>query len=527
MGALKAQGNIDKVSSFGEKAGYLIGWMDRRVCLSIFHAAEIKVAETQGFEIGSEENAKLAAKIADETIYTTQAMDSMAEKSALQRDTSEIAKLFSMFTSDTVKNLSHLYGNVMKYVAHKERAKTDKSYEAELKKDAAEMKRSIRTLAVTGVMLGLITQAFKYIYGTEEEEPEEKAKDFALDIFGSTFNVLPVVSDVVDKLVFDYDLSLNVLDVANDTLEALRQGFSTAGKAMSGEYVSAEDGTKVASDILRSALANVGLPVSPAEKTVMAVVRRLSPRAGYTWDDWSNNMSYTADLKAAVANGDERLSEHVLGRLYRDQMTGDYSAEELEEVVRLYGAGYTGVLPQRIGEEVNGVKLDRAQRKRFSAIYAEASDKVTAMIRSDAFYALSDEQRAKAIKNLYAFYYSRAASEVTGKEWTNAQAYAQLISDPTVLFVAQAYKSGLEAIKNADGKEVTVKQQFVDYAQNLGLSDEAYTVIAYANGVRDKQTRADILKYINSLALSEEMKRLIAERLGFVIKNGAVSEDDA
>jgi alkanesulfonate monooxygenase SsuD/methylene tetrahydromethanopterin reductase-like flavin-dependent oxidoreductase (luciferase family) len=525
MGALKAQGNIDKVNSFGEKAGYLIGWMDRRVCLSIFHAAEIKVAETQGFEIGSEENAKRAAKIADETIYTTQAMDSMAEKSALQRDTSEIAKLFSMFTSDTVKNLSHLYGNVMKYVAHKERAKTDASYEAELKKDAAEMKRSIRTLAVTGVMLGLITQAFKYIYGTEEED-EKKAADFALDIFGSTFNVLPVVSDVIDKLVFDYDLSLNVLDVANDTLEALREGFSTAGKAMRGEYVSAEDGTKVAADIIRSALSNAGLPVSPAEKTVMAVVRRLSPRAGYTWDDWSNNMSYTADLKAAVAKGDERLSEHVLGRLYRDQMTGDYSAEELEEVVRLYGAGYTGVLPQRIGEEVNGVKLDRAQRKRFNAIYAEASDKVDVMLRSDEYYALTDEQRAKAIKNLYGLYYAKAASEVTGKEWTNAQAYDQLIEDSTVLFIAQAYKSGLEAYKDASGKDVTVKEQFVDWARSLGLPEGEYAVVAYANGVKDKQTRADILKYINTLALSEEMKRLIAERLGFSVKNGAVVEAD-
>lgn len=52
-------------------------------------------------------------------------------------------------------------------------------------------------------------------------------------------------------------------------------------------------------------------------------------------------------------------------------------------------------------------------------------------------------------------------------------------------------------------------------------------MIAYANGVRDKQTRADILKYINSLGLSDEVKKLVAERLGFVIKNGAVSEDDA
>jgi hypothetical protein len=237
-------------------------------------------------------------------------------------------------------------------------------------------------------------------------------------------------------------------------------------------------------------------------------------------------MSYTADLKAAVAKGDERLSEHVLGRLYRDQMTGDYSAEELEEVVRLYGAGYTGVLPQRIGEEVNGVKLDRAQRKRFNAIYAEASDKVDVMLRSDEYYALTDEQRAKAIKNLYGLYYAKAASEVTGKEWTNAQAYDQLIEDSTVLFIAQAYKSGLEAYKDASGKEVTVKEQFVDWARSLGLSEGEYAVVAYANGVKDKQTRADILKYINTLALSEEMKRLIAERLGFSVKNGAVVEAD-
>jgi hypothetical protein len=524
MGALKAQGNIDKVTAIGEKAGYLIGWMDRRVCLAVFHAAEIKVEETMGFSIGSEENAKEAAKIADETIYSTQAMDSMAEKSALQRETSEISKLFSMFTSDTVKNLSHLYGNVMKYVAHKERAKTDATYAAELKKDAGDMKRSMRTLLVTGIMLGLITQAFKYIYGTQEDEPEERVEDFALDIVGSTLNILPIVSDVIDKLAFDYDLSINVLDVANDTLDAVRDGFGVAGKAMSGQYVSAQDGAKAALNIAKSVAANLGVPVSPAEKTVMAVLRRLTPKLGYTLDDLGANLSYTSDLKAAVEKGDERLAEHVLSKLYKDEVAGVYTSEELEEVVRLYNAGYTGVLPQRIGDEVNGVKLDRKQRKQFNAIYSEASGKVDAMIRTASFAELTDEQRAKAIKNLYTLYYSRAASEVTGKEWSNAQAYAALLDDPTTLFVAQAYKSGLEGYSDASGKEVTVKSQFVSYAQSLGLSEGEYAVVAYANGVRDKQTRADILKYINSLGLSDEVKKLVAERLGFAITNGAVVE---
>ena len=527
MGALKAQGNIDKVTDFGKKAGYLIGWMDRRVCLALFHAAEMKVQETQGFAIGSEENAKAAAKIADEAIYTTQAMDSMAEKSALQRETSEISKLFSMFTSDTVKNLSHLYGNVMKYVVHKERAKTDATYEAELKKDAADMKRSVRTMVVTGVMLGLISQMFKYIYGTQEDEPEERVEDFALDIVGSTLNVLPVVSDIVDKLVFDYDLSINVLDVINDTLGAVRDGFTVAGKAMGGEYVTAEEGASAALGIGKSIAANLGIPVSPIEKTVMAVLRRLTPRLGYSMDDLSKNLSYTSDLKAAVEKGDERLAEHVLSKLYKDEVAGVYTSEELEEVVRLYGAGYTSVLPQRIGDEVNGVKLDRKQRKQFNAIYSEASDKVDSMIRTAEFSALSDEQKAKAIKNLYGLYYGMAASEVADKEWSNAQAYAALLNNPTMLFVAQAYKSGLEGYNDASGKEVTVKSQFVAYAQSLGLSDGEYAVVAYANGVRDKQTRADILKYINSLGLSEEVKRLVAERLGFAISNGAVVEADA
>ena len=523
MGALRAQGNIDKVAKWAEKSGFMINWMDRRVCLAIFHAAELK-AEAQGAgAVGTVENAQAAAKIADEVIYTTQAMTSQAERSALQRHKSEIAKMFAMFTSDSVKQLSHFYGNAMRYFAHKERAKTDASYAAELKKDAKAVGRSATTLVMTGVMLGLITQGFKYLYA-QEEEPEERAKDFAIDMVSSTLNILPVVSDVMDKFVFGYDLSLNVLDIANDTIEDTSKLFSMAGKAMSGEFVSNGEVGKNVIGAVKTYATLLGVPISPVERTVTGLMRRFTPSTVYGYDAMFSNPSYTSDLKDAVESGDERLAEHILTQLYKSEATGVYTSEELEEVARLYGAGYESVLPQKVSEEVNGVTLTRAQRRQFEKIYSQASGAVNEMMATEGFRELSDEGKAKAIKNLYTLYYNRASAEVAGAEWSNAQAYSHLTEDVGALFVAQAYKNGLTAYEGEDGGQVTVKEQVGAYVQNLALSEGEQTVMLYALGYRDKTTTAALVAHINSLNLSDEDKAKIAERLGFSIKNGAVTE---
>ena len=528
MGALRAQGNIDKVMEWSSKTGFMINLMDRRVCLAVFHAAELK-AEAQGAgAVGTVENAKAAAKIADEAIYTTQAMTSASERSALQRSKSEIARTLSMFTSDSVKNLSHFVGNIMKYQAHKARAKSDLAskaqYEAELKKDARAIRRSAKTLVMTGVMLGLITQAFKYLYAKEEEEPEEKAKDLATDVISSTFNILPGVSDIIDKFVFDYDLSLNVFDVANDTIEDTASLMNMAGRAMAGEYVSGDKVFKNVFNFVKTVGAASGAPIAPVERTVTGLLRRFFPPAIYGYDSMMSNPSYSADLKAAVEDGDEALAEHILETIYKNEATGVYSTPELEAVSDLYQKGYTGVIPQKIGATVNDVKLDRKQRVQFEKIYGEASAKVNELIRSEYYAELDDGQRAKAIKNIYSLYYNRAASEVAGVEWSNAQAYSRLTNNLSALFAAQAYKSGLSPYKTLRGKEVSVKEQFVDYVENLRLSDADKLVVLYANGYRDAATKKKMLAYINALSISEDEKAKIAERLGFAVENGKVVE---
>ena len=526
MGALKAQGNVEKIGEIGKKAGILIEKMDEQVCLTIFHAAELKVEALTGHAVGTEENAKRAAKIADKAIFTTQAMTAPAEKSALQRSTSEVAKTLSMFTSDTVKNLSHLWGNTMKYFAHKQRANAgDAQYETMLKEDAKDMRRSMRTLGITGLMMGLITYLFKWLYAKEEEEPEERAKDFALDIFSSTFNIFPIVSDVFDKFVFNYDVSLNVFDMVNDTIESTANMFKMAGNAMSGKFVSDDDIKRNSASFIKSIGGAFGIPIAPVERTVTGLLRRFSPATIYGYDSAMYTTNYTADLKKAVESGDDRLAEHVIEQLYKDQVSGTYTADELEEIVRLYSltdesGRHYNVLPQQIGTTVNDVKLTTKQRKQFNAVYSQASAKVNAMIGGSAYQTLTDEQRARAIKNMYALYYNRAAAQVVGAEWTRAQAYSHLTDKLDLLFVSQAYKSGLAAYEGADGKTVSVKAQLLEYLDSLKVDGNTYTVIAYANGVRDSETTEALLKYINSLGLSDDVKTQVATALGLTVRDG-------
>ena len=530
MGSLKAQGNVDKINELGKKSGFMIEAMDRRVCMAIFHAAELKAQDQGHGKVGTVENAKAAAKIADEVIYTTQAMTSQAERSALQRSPSEIAKAFSMFTSDTVKNLSHTWSSVMRYIAHSQRAKTDSAYKQGLKKDARKIGRSAATMAMTGIMLGLITQAFKYLYAKEEEEPEDKIEDFATDIVASTLNVFPIFSDICDKFVFGYDMSLNVFDIANDTIEDTRSVFDMAGKAMSGQFVSDDEIGKTVINAVKTYGTLLGVPLAPVERTVTGLLRRFAPQTVYDYDAMFKNTSYTADLKKAVESGDEALAEHILTSLYKNEATGVYASEELEEIVRLYAlvdeeGKHPDVLPQRIGTEIEGVTLTKAQRTQFESVYGEASDAVVSLIGSDIYQDMTDEERVKAIKNTYKLYYNRAKSATLGTELSKVEVYSALLGDKSELYVlAQAKRVYMKEYKNRRGKKVTVKEQVEDLLDEMELSKAERLIINYALGYKGADNTKALLKHLNSLAISDEQKLSIATAFGFAVVKGKIVE---
>ena len=526
LGATRSQGNIDKLEDFNKNWGKGIEITDRAVCILLYHAAEIQVERTRGFKIGSEENANAAKELADQTIHETQAMTSQTERSAWQRETNLIAKTITMFTSDAAKQLSYLYNAASRLIAHHRRVQNgDTSYEGDIKADKKALRRALAVSLSTTAMLTAIAQLFKLLYHQEEEELEDQAVDVLKDFTSNALGILPLASEIYDKIFNDYDVSIMVLDMFNTVVDDGSTLVQNVFKTASGEYISTNQIVKPMYNIAKNVSTMMGIPLAPAMRTVTGLVRRISPGTAYeAHDSFLYNMSYTSDLKKAVENGDTTLAAHILETLYKNEINAMVTSTELEEVARLYKLGNTGVIPQKIGATVNDVTLDRNQRAKFESIYSQASAKVDELIRSEYYADLNDEQRAKAIKNLYSLYYNRAAAEVAGVEWSNAQAYSHLTTNYAALFAAQAYKSGLSPYKTLRGKEVSVKEQFVDYVENLRLSDADKLVVLYANGYRDAATKKKMLAYINALSISEDEKAKIAERLGFAVENGKVVE---
>lgn len=481
MGALRAQGNIDRIGNIGKALGGGIEWTDRRICLLIFHAAEFK-AEAEGHgRVGEHENSATAARIADEAIYSTQSMSSNAERSALQRSPSEVARAFTVFTSDSMKQLSHLYSSVMRYLNHKKRAETDSSYASLLSEDRRAVGRSAVTVLATGVSLALITQLFKYLYAKEEDEPEEKVRDAASDLLFSTFGIFPIVSDIAEKWADGYDISLSFFDWLNGTVESFSRLFENAYRAASGERLSSKDIYAPVRDVILDVSVAFGIPAAPIERTVTGLLRRFAPGTLYEYyDGLFYSQSYKSDLAAALKSGDERLASHILSSLYKHGATGSYGLAELSEVSRLYSLGFDA-LPR----EARSDGLDAKAAARFEDIYSSASDAVGSLISSKAYGMLDDRARAYAIKSVYSVYYSRALAQATGKELTGFALYSCSVSDASSFFAARAYKKYAAAYTDRFGRRITVREQLLSFLKLLGLSERDRRMIMRANGFKD------------------------------------------
>ncbi|MDD7699110.1 MAG: hypothetical protein PUJ61_07130 [Spirochaetia bacterium] len=144
------------------------------------------------------------------------------------------------------------------------------------------------------------------------------------------------------------------------------------------------------------------------------------------------------------------------------------------EISRLYDAtGDTGVFPRKASwsEKVGGenTKLDNKQYSEYQRIMGtDAFDMVSALIESQAYNSLSDEQRAEVISGMYSFADALAKSEVLGYDVENSDTYKKTYS---------IYKEkGAEGVaiylgikQNQEGTKMTDKFSSVD---SLDLSDD-------------------------------------------------------
>ena len=178
--------------------------------------------------------------------------------------------------------------------------------------------------------------------------------------------------------------------------------------------------------------------------------------------------------------------------------------------------------------------ITSAQRESFKKIYSQANKYIESMITDRSFGKLTEEQQAKAIKQVYDAYYSKALSDTLNVDAeTNLYKYSQYIPI-NKLSIALTGISGIESDKTLQGTTISgsKKKKVITYLLGQNLTDEQRLLILLLQGytIQDReyknyteeQVKNKLLKYILAMKITQSEKADLLSKIGYEVKNGRV-----
>ena len=498
-----------------------IEFMDTQTILRVWFAAQLQAEKDGHGARGTAENQKYAVEMFENAVREGHSTSSMTARSGLQRSNSEFGKAISMFTADSVKLFSRLFGAVDKLLLTWKKAKADPKYRAELEKVGKESAKKIASVAASVTAVAVLSMIVKQLTGTDDED-KNAGEEMLADAVDATVGMFPVVSQVYGILSNGYGVNT----YSADTLEMLTDGIgdvmTLAGGIMSGE---AQDETKLRGALRRTLINSgklVGLPVGSAQKYAIGILSKINPSAGYRAKSYFYSKDYVNDMKKAIANGDEDLAANIYSLMEKRSRTGSEATDRTaNEVTWLYAAGHKNVLAKQIGTTVKvggeTVTLTKKQKSAITKIYGEAEDVIEEMIGSAQYPELDDDARAAAIKSVYDSYYAYALSEVMGEEYSRDNALKMLWTGKNdyLYHVALAYVKSLKSETDASGKTVSGSRRKAaeTYLKKLGLSEEERTIVLWGAGYRSDTDAEKLSEIISAKGLSSEQKEVLKTAL--------------
>lgn len=489
--AVKAQSLTNEIS--GKVKDLLmrpIGWSDMRIVGMSWGACQYQVQKEKGYAIGTEENLRAAGELLNKVINESQDTSLASTKTGIARSDNEVIRSLAMFRSAPFKQYSRMadaIGRISILNAQKK---------AGIEVGPEKLAQAKRELARTGAGWALqaaigvaITALFHWLY---KKDDEMTAKDVAIDYASELINVIPVVGDAFNYLASGYDLSYFAFDMLNEGMSALQGTAKMAGRVVRGDAISRQDIAKMINTDATALGQFFGIPTRNVKNFLTGITKRISSifggSLGYRVDAAMKNKSYVSDLKTALESGNDRLAETIVQLLYSDKKATTQASERaVSEVVRLYGEGYTNVLPPSVSDTitVDGVeyKIGAKEQKKIRSIANGADSAVTGLISSDVYKGLDDADRAKAIKKLYSVYYDRAISEVFGMPMSKDDAISR-IGDEKTVFAAASHIANITSDKDSNGKVITNsrKNKASEYIKSLGVDSDTQMLILYAAG---------------------------------------------
>ena len=514
-GAIKSQTVQDEVRGLISVTGKGIEATERFMLSKVWNACKSQTAEQLGLAIDSDENCRAAAKLFDKVVIETQSQYVASMKSAMGRSKNQLVRGLTMFKSDGAAMFSSSFDAIRRFMDLRDRAKAGQDVGKELAVAKKRAGRAVASVASVCVAVAIITQAMRYAFNNDDEEEETPAKNIAMNTMNSAMGMFPLIGDVYSVFAEGYDISNMTLDALNDGINGVRGMVSLFGD----KNATQADVARATRKALYGVGHMAGVPVRNLTNLTTGVIRRFSKPAMYGYDSIFSGEKYSEDLQRAVKRGDDKMAEAITKVMFRRKKTGAYNQETLDEVMRLYKAGYDKkVMPGGIPDD-----LTRAQRKTFLNVYGKSDADVQKLIESDAYKAFDDEQKASAISSLYRSWRAYAEYQATG-ETDDKSALLSEIMGADKFGKARAYLSGLKAKDDAgtpkDGWRSTIQKGL----KGMGLTSDEQALILYAAGYHSASDLSAFLRVLNAKNLTKEQLALLAEIFKLDVKNGKLVE---
>lgn len=514
-GAIKSQTVQDEVRGLISVTGKGIEATERFMLSKVWNACKSQTAEQLGLAIDSDENCRAAAKLFDKVVIETQSQYVASMKSAMGRSKNQLIRGLTMFKSDGAAMFSSSFDAIRRFMDLRDRVKSGQDVGKELAVAKKRAGRAVASVASVCVAVAIITQAMRYAFNNDDEEEETPAKNIAMNTMNSAMGMFPLIGDVYSVFAEGYDISNMTLDALNDGINGVRGMVSLFGD----KNATQADVARATRKALYGVGHMAGVPVRNLTNLTTGVIRRISKPAMYGYDSIFSGEKYSEDLQRAVKRGDDKMAEAITKVMFRRKKTGAYNQETLDEVLRLYKAGYDKkVMPGGIPDG-----LTRAQRKTFLNVYGKSDADVQKLIESDAYKAFDDEQKASAINSLYRSWRAYAEYQATG-ETDDKSALLSEIMGADKFGKARAYLSGLKAKENAETPKDGWRSTIQKGLKGMGLTSDEQALMLYAAGYHSTSDLSAFLRVLNARNLTKEQLALFAAIFKLDMKNGKLVE---
>ena len=504
------QGNAKWQNQMLKKFDFVMGWInavDQRTVGRLWYASEAYVQQ-QGTDYakGTDEYYEEVAKVFNRVVEKTQPNYTTMQRAGILREPNELVKSMTMFMTQRLQNQNILYEAGERLAKYESDFKDGKNgvTEADVKKARKDMFNAVSSQIMSTATLvafkGAIDAVMHNMKRYRDDDDELNAKsisaklgsDFADSLIGNLLGGTEIYS-LYNGLFKDarYDgITVNGISTISDTLKDIASARNAKPeKQLDKTWKVVEDVSKL-----------FGIPLENAEKFVDAVWKHAQDVVNGNLGTFDSDLSEGPIDKMTKVDFGYKPVTNMFSPLYNAITQTSTSKDVAKEIQMPYeSTGIAGVYPNIRG--VNKITVDGEdydltgkEGQKYHETAGKAAEQFAKnLMDSKAYKAMSDDQKAQALKTLYSY----------AKDLAKDEFIADLGIKTDTVTTATSLLKGLDKAGTSNDKTALNEKNLADYV--------SYTTLLKSN-INDGNYK-DIDKLVSWYdGMDKNMKTVLKER---------------